>query len=229
MFLVNWECLHNHFCFSLHLWLEVWVYSNLIRVCFWNRKHKHVQEEINFVCVCVAGYKMMHTKCAHSFLCYSCYLLLVECIKVDTSGLRTGSSVLTGEEKSEHPRPSELIGTLLCECSLKTHTNHLNCSIKVLNLVWLWNSHIDFHTWTVSPDIQTGSWLCWWSFIIIVKWPPPALSECEFTVCLTSSAVNGWLAPIAAVSPVLLEHSGMLQIMSRKEMCGGHPWDYQQQ
>ncbi len=91
-------------------------------------KHKHVQEEINYVCV--AGYKVMYTKCVHSFLCYSCYLLLVECIKVDTSGLRTGSSVLTGEEKSEQPRPSELIGTepLLTECSLKTHTNHRNGS-----------------------------------------------------------------------------------------------------
>jgi len=48
---------------------------------------------------------------------------LVEPIKVDTTGLRTGSSVLVGEEKSEQPRPSELIGTepLLRERWLKTH------------------------------------------------------------------------------------------------------------
>ncbi len=53
--------------------------------------------------------------------------------------------------------------------------------------------------------------------------PAPTLSECEFTACLTSSVVTDWLAPVAAVSLALLEHSGMIQIMSTKDICGGHP------
>lgn len=37
-------------------------------------------------------------------------LPVVDFIKLGIKGLRTGSSTLTGEEKSEHARPSELTG-----------------------------------------------------------------------------------------------------------------------
>lgn len=47
---------------------------------------------------------------------------VVELIRLVIIGLRIGSSMLTGEDKLEQPRPSELMGIdpLLSECSLKT-------------------------------------------------------------------------------------------------------------
>lgn len=54
------------------------------------------------------------------------YLQLAVSIKLGTVGFRIGSSTLTGEENSEQPKPSELMGTpldpQLSECSLKNTT-----------------------------------------------------------------------------------------------------------
>lgn len=61
------------------------------------------------------------------------YLQLAISIKLGTMGFRIGSATLTGEEKPEQPRPSELMGTLLepllSECSLK-NTIHLILHFK---------------------------------------------------------------------------------------------------
>ena len=46
----------------------------------------------------------------NGILLHTVALPVVDFIKLRIKGLRTGSSTLTGEEKSEHPRPSELTG-----------------------------------------------------------------------------------------------------------------------
>lgn len=46
----------------------------------------------------------------NSIVLHNAALPVVDFIKLGMKGLRTGSSMLTGEEKSEHPTPSELTG-----------------------------------------------------------------------------------------------------------------------
>lgn len=62
-------------------------------------------------------------------------------IKLGTVSFRTGSSTLTGEEKSEQPRPSELMGTqldpLLSECSLRRTNKHNNHNYSLINIDFL--------------------------------------------------------------------------------------------
>ena len=56
-------------------------------------------------------------------------------MRLGMAGLRTGSSTLTGEEKSEQARPSELMGTdpLLTECSLESKIQELLSAVKTQN------------------------------------------------------------------------------------------------
>ena len=62
-------------------------------------------------------------------------LPVVECMRLGMAGLRTGSSTLTGEEKSEQARPSELMGTdpLLTECSLESKIQERSSAVQTQN------------------------------------------------------------------------------------------------